>query len=82
MQVDDRAPVPPTDEELRVERTTDEILASFEAALGARLPFADDRRRVPELAKEARPAVASCTSRSASRSKATKRLSSTTRASR
>ncbi|MCB9603621.1 MAG: hypothetical protein H6721_29720 [Sandaracinus sp.] len=59
MQVDDRAPVPPTEEELRVERMTEEILASFEAALVVRLPFADDRRRVPELAKEARPAVAS-----------------------
>ena len=59
MQVDDRAPVPPSEEALRVERVTESILARFEAALVVRLPFADDRARVPELGREARPAVAS-----------------------
>jgi hypothetical protein len=51
--------MPPSEEELRVERVTESILARFEAALVGRLPFADDRARVPELGREARPAVAS-----------------------
>lgn len=51
--------MPPSEEELRVERVTAEILARFEAALTTRLPFRDDRARVPELGREARPAVAS-----------------------